>query len=83
MRSIRYLRMARQVRQAVSNLELPQFHLESTQTRLLIDLMQSREVPLGLWEEMVAPHAHHYFPAGGECWRAVSSRHWVNAGAIP
>src|SRR6266850_2065878 len=60
-----YLRMARQVRQAVANLELPQFHLESSQTRLLIDLMQLREVPLGLWEEMVAPHAHHYFPRAG------------------
>jgi hypothetical protein len=35
-----YLRMAKQVRQAVANLELPQFHLESSQTRLLIDLMQ-------------------------------------------
>jgi hypothetical protein len=60
-----YLRMARQVRQAVASLELPQFHLESSQTRLLIDLMQLREVPLGLWEEMVAPHAHHYFPRAG------------------
>ena len=60
-----YLRMAREVRQAVSNLALPHFHLESPQTRLLIDLMQSREVPLGLWEEMVAPHAHHYFPQAG------------------
>src|SRR2546430_17187483 len=57
--------MARQVRQAVANLDLPQFHLESSQTRLLIDLMQSRKVPLGLWEEMVAPHAHHYFPQAG------------------
>jgi hypothetical protein len=57
-----YLRMAREVRQAASRFELPQFHLESSQTRLLIDLMQSQQVPLGLWEEMVAPHAHHYFP---------------------
>jgi hypothetical protein len=60
-----YLRMARQVREAVAKLELPQFHLESAQTRLLIDLMQSREVPRELWEEMVAPHAHHYFPRAG------------------
>jgi hypothetical protein len=60
-----YLRMAKEVRQAVSKLDLPQFHLESWQTRLLIDLMQSRQVPLGLWEEMVAPHAHHYFPRAG------------------
>jgi hypothetical protein len=60
-----YLRMAKEVRQAVAKLELPQFHLESPQTRLLIDLMQSREVSVGLWEEMVAPHAHHYFPRAG------------------
>jgi hypothetical protein len=60
-----YLRMAREVRQAVSRLDLPQFHLESSQTRLLIDLMQSQQVPVGLWEEMVAPHAHHYFPRAG------------------
>ena len=57
--------MAREVRQAVAKRDLPQFHLDSTQTRLLIALMQSREVPLGLWEEMVAPHAHHYFPHAG------------------
>jgi hypothetical protein len=60
-----YLRMAREIRQAVSTLELPQFHLESTQIRLLIDLMQSRDVPLALWDEIVAPHAHHYFPRAG------------------
>src|SRR5262249_2199321 len=60
-----YLRMAREVRQAVSRLDLPQFHLESSQTRLLINLMQSQQVPVGLWEELVAPHAHHYFPRVG------------------
>ena len=60
-----YLRMAKEVRQAVSKLELPQFHLESTHTRLLIDLMQSQHLPPALWEEMVAPHAHHYFPRAG------------------
>ena len=60
-----YLRMAREVRQAVAKRELPQFHLDSAQTRLLIDLMQSRQAPLLLWEEMIAPHAHHYFPHAG------------------
>ena len=35
------------------------------ETRLLIDLMQSRQAPLLLWEEMIAPHAHHYFPQAG------------------
>jgi hypothetical protein len=57
--------MAREIRRAVSTLELPQFHLESAQTRSLIDLMQSRDVPLALWDEIVAPHAHHYFPQAG------------------
>jgi hypothetical protein len=60
-----YLRMAREIRQAISNLEFPEFHLESTHTRLLIDLMQSQHVPLALWDEMVAPHAHHHFPRAG------------------
>src|SRR5262249_14414714 len=60
-----YLRMAKEVRRAVSKHELPQFHLESSQTRLLVDLMHSRHVPLAWWDEMVAPHAHHYFPRAG------------------
>ena len=60
-----YLIMARGIRQSLAKLELPQFHLDSKQTRLLIDLMQSQQVPLPLWEEMVAPHAHHYFPQAG------------------
>ena len=60
-----YLRMATEVRHAVAKRDLPQFHLDSAQTRLLIEHMQSREVPVGLWEEMVAPHAHHYFPQAG------------------
>jgi hypothetical protein len=60
-----YLRMAREIRRAASALELPQFHLESAQTRSLIDLMRSRDVPPALWDEIVAPHAHHYFPQAG------------------
>ena len=60
-----YLMMAKEVREAVSHLQPPQFHLESQQTRLLIDLMLSRNVPLPLWAEMVAPHAYHYFPKAG------------------
>jgi hypothetical protein len=57
-----YLRMAREIRQAASKLEILQFSLESPQTRVLIDLMRSRNMPLPLWDEIVAPHAHHYFP---------------------
>jgi hypothetical protein len=60
-----YLVMAQEIRRAVADLELPHFHLESPQTRLLIDLMRSRNLPLPLWDELVAPHAHHYFPQAG------------------
>ena len=63
--SFGYLRMARQIRQAVSRRGWPQFKLESTQTRLLIDFMQQRNLPVSIWEEVVAPHAHHYFPESG------------------
>ena len=60
-----YLRMARQIRHAFSHEVWPQFKLESTQTRLLINFMQQQNVPVPRWEEVVAPHAHHYFPASG------------------
>jgi hypothetical protein len=60
-----YLTMAREFRQAASKLELPQFSLESTQTRVLIELMRSHHTPLHLWDELVAPHAHHFFPEAG------------------
>src|ERR1700687_1929908 len=63
--SFGYLRMAKETRQAAARLRYPQYKLESPQTRLLIDLMQSRNVPLVVWEELVAPHAHHYFSASG------------------
>jgi hypothetical protein len=54
--------MAREIRHAAAKLELPKFQIESPQIRLLVNLMRSRNVPLPLWDEMVAPHAHHYFP---------------------
>jgi hypothetical protein len=60
-----YLRMAREIRHAASKQEWPQFRLESPQIRVLIDTMRSRNVPLPLWDEIVAPHAHHYFPRAG------------------
>jgi hypothetical protein len=60
-----YLRMAKEIRKAAYRRELPQFRLESQQTRLLINFMRSRNVPVPLWDEVVAPHAHHYFPASG------------------
>lgn len=60
--SFGYLRMAKEIRQAVHERELPDFKLESPQTRLLINFMQSQSLPVPVWEEVVAPHAHHYFP---------------------
>ncbi|MDX6305790.1 MAG: hypothetical protein QOI77_2759 [Blastocatellia bacterium] len=63
--SFGYLRMAKEIRQAAYRRELPQFKLESSQTRLLINFMRSQNLPLPDWEEVVAPHAHHYFPKSG------------------
>src|ERR1700704_6538416 len=63
--SFGYLRMAKEIRQAVYRRELPQFKLESPQTRLLINFMRSQNVPLSDWDEVVAPHAHHYFSKSG------------------
>ncbi len=57
-----YLRMAQEIRRATGSGTLPEFALESEQTRLLINLMQSRQVQLPSWLHVVAPHAHHYFP---------------------
>jgi hypothetical protein len=60
-----YLRMARQIRHAFSRGAWPQFKLESAQSRLLINFLQQTNVPVRRWEEVVAPHAHHYFPKSG------------------
>lgn len=57
-----YLRMAKEIRRARADRKYPEFRLESGQTRLLIDFMRSRYVPLERWDELVAPHAHHYMP---------------------
>src|SRR5215213_9116775 len=63
--SFGYLRMAKQIRHAYSHAVWPEFKLESPQTRLLIDFMQQRRIAVPRWEEVVAPHAHHYFPQSG------------------
>jgi len=60
--SFGYLRSAKQIRSGFSYGERPQFKLESPQTRALIDFMKEKKVPLSAWEEVVAPHAHHFFP---------------------
>lgn len=57
-----YLQMAQDIRHAAAAGKCPQFTIESAHTRLLIELMQSRNVPLPLWQHMVAPLAYHYFP---------------------
>src|ERR1041385_3140628 len=40
----------------------PQLKLESPQARTLINFLQSQQIPASRWEEVVAPHAHHYSP---------------------
>src|SRR5712692_9874691 len=57
-----YLIMAKDIRRSVATLKLPTFGIESMQTRSLIDLMQSKNLPRSSWNNLVAPHAHHYFP---------------------
>jgi len=57
-----YLLMAQDIRQSVAAGKAPQFTLEATHTRLLIQLMQKHEFPVRLWDEMVSPLACHYFP---------------------
>ena len=63
--SFGYLRMAKQIRHAYAYGVWPEFKLESPQTRLLINYMQQNNVAVPRWEEVVAPHAHHYFPHSG------------------
>jgi hypothetical protein len=63
--SFGYLRMAKQIRHAYARGVWPEFKLESPQTRTLIDFMQQRNVAVPRWEEVVAPHAHHYMPQSG------------------
>src|SRR5215217_7170667 len=63
--SFGYLRMAKEIRHAFAHGVWPEFKLESPQTRMLIDFMQQNNVSVPRWEEVVAPHAHHYFPQSG------------------
>lgn len=60
-----YLLMAKEIRASASEHRLPDFRVESKQTRLLIEFMQSKQLAVPTWEEIVAPHAHHYFPRSG------------------
>lgn len=60
-----YLRMAQVSREAIAQRELPDYRLETPRTRLLIEFMQARGIAHTEWGEVVAPHAHHYFPNAG------------------
>jgi hypothetical protein len=63
--SFGYLRMAKEIRHGVEHGVWPEFKLESPQTRLLIDFMQESKVAVPRWDEVIAPHAHHYMPESG------------------
>lgn len=60
-----YLRMAKEIRHGFAKGVWPEFHLESAQTRQLINFMKEQQLPVTRWDEVVAPHAHHYFPESG------------------
>jgi hypothetical protein len=57
-----YLRMAKEVRRGAAAGRLPDYRIETPHTRLLIEFFESHDVPTAAWSELVAPHAHHYFP---------------------
>ncbi len=61
-----YLRMANEVRTSVPHGHWPQFRLRTAQTRILIDFFRAQSQPPEVWGELVAPHAHHYFPRTNE-----------------
>ena len=63
--SFGYLRMAKEIRHGYEHGVWPEFKLESPQTRLLINFMQQNNVAVPRWDEVVAPHAHHYMPQSG------------------
>jgi hypothetical protein len=57
-----YLQMARQIRHSQGCPLSIDFHLEYPQTWLLIAALKESDIPVSRWHELVAPHAHHYFP---------------------
>src|SRR5258705_10469452 len=60
-----YLEMAKEIRESAPRFEFPTFKVESSQTRSLINLMQSKNLQTSVWNNLVAPHAYHYFPKAG------------------
>jgi hypothetical protein len=61
-----YLSMAQEVRRAAERGDWPNYRIETRQNRLLIEHLKSQGVPQTAWGEMVAPHAHHYFPVSDQ-----------------
>jgi hypothetical protein len=57
-----YLRMAKEVRRGAADGRAPDYRIETPHTRLLVEFFRARDVPPKAWAELVAPHAHHYFP---------------------
>ncbi len=64
--SFGYLQSAQEIRQTAVARGWPRFNLEAPHPRLLIESMQARQMPLEQWEEIIAPHAYHYFPRSGQ-----------------
>jgi len=60
-----YLTMAREVRRAAARGSLPDFHMATPRPGVLAAHLASLGVPRDLWYELVAPHAHHWFPSAG------------------
>lgn len=57
-----YLVMAQEIRAAVAQHRQPDFHIKTPHTDDLIEFFKVQGDPLSAWGEIVAPHAHHYFP---------------------
>jgi hypothetical protein len=57
-----YLQMAQLIRHGAGKRSAPQFTVDNEHTRLLIERMQLHQIPVPVWDEMVAPLACHYFP---------------------
>src|SRR5947199_15212 len=57
-----YLRMARQIRLEHGSFWAADYRLPYEQTKYLVRALLDADIPVDRWEELVAPHAHHYFP---------------------
>ncbi|MDX6611427.1 MAG: hypothetical protein QOD75_613 [Blastocatellia bacterium] len=70
--------MAQDIRRATKEGTCPEFTVESAHTRLLIEFMKSRQVPVHLWDDMVGPLAYRYFPKSNK----VSVRYPPGTGLV-